>query len=31
MYVCVVLVEGCWLIGEEDIEYINYRVIIFIE
>lgn len=30
-YVCVVLAEGYWSIGEEDIEYINYRVTTFIE
>lgn len=30
-YVCVVLAEGCWSIGEEDIEYINYRVTKLIE
>lgn len=30
-YVCVVLAEGYWSIGEEDIEYINYRVTKLIE
>lgn len=30
-YVCVVLAEGYWSIGEEYIEYINYRVTTFIE